>query len=372
MARYRVLIVDDQRDVRRILSSWLATLPLKIEVVDVPSAEEAMLVAHSAYDLIISDVRLPGISGLVLVSRIQKLHPDMKIMLVTGLTDPKIRQEVEAAGAEAFFYKPINMDHFLSEVERLLTTSAIVEAGVGESTQPQSAAQKPLLLVDRLEDLRRKAVMGMVAVLDKDGNVVAEAGFLQGVYAQESLPEQLARLHAAGIELSSLLGAPEPDNLFYIPGRSRHFFVASIAPSHFLVLTSEQPFQHKLAELSQWLPDSIRTLEQVLAGARVGHPTSEPVDLGVEPELEQTPLDEAGSASFTSPDSLEVELADVEVSLEEQAAVDALFDQASLKKVERTNIDEFWDSLAEESASQHVGEGAISYDDALDMGLAPE
>ena len=372
MARYRVLIVDDQRDVRRVLSAGLATLPMKIDVVDVPSAEEAMLVAHGSYDLMISDVRLPGISGLVLVSRVQKLHPTMKIMLITGLTDPKIRQEVEEAGAEAFFYKPINLDLFLSEVERLLTGLPANESQDTGAVRPQSAAQKSLVLVDRLEDLRRKAVMGLAAVLDVDGKVIAQAGFLQGVYIQEVIPLSFARLHAAGIELSKQVYSPEPDNLFYITGNKHHFYMISINSDYFLVLTSEQPFQDKLDRLNLWLPDTVRKLEQVLSGEREDRPSSEEIDLEPELEPESEALAEVDQAELNLLHSLEEELANVEVSLEEQAAVDALFNQANIKKVEHTDLDEFWDTLAEENGSLHAGEGAISYDDALDMGLAPE
>ena len=368
MARYRVLIVDDQHDVRRVLSAGLATLPLNIDVVDVPSAEEAMLVAHSSYDLMISDVRLPGISGLVLVSRVQKLHPSMKIMLMTGLTDPKIRQEVESAGAEAFFYKPINLDQFLSEVERLLTSLPSDEPDERNAAQSKSATPKPLSLVDLLEDLRRKAVMGLAAILAQDGKVISEAGFLQGGYLQEGLRAAFTRLYTAGVELSSQLNHSEPDNLFYIAGRKYHFYVASINPSHFLLLASEQPFQQHLDQLNQLLALTIRRLEQVLDNER-----SDRSSLAeIEPESgAQTPV-AAEAADLVAQLSFEEELVDVEISQEEREAVDALFDQASLKKVKHTDLDEFWENLAEKSGSQQAGEGAISYDDALDMGLAPE
>jgi DNA-binding NtrC family response regulator len=84
MPRYRVLIVDDQKDIRRLLNTGLSILPEKIDVVDVPSAEEAMLVLRGSFDLMVSDIRLPGISGLDLFRRIHKQHPKMKIMLMTG------------------------------------------------------------------------------------------------------------------------------------------------------------------------------------------------------------------------------------------------------------------------------------------------
>jgi CheY-like chemotaxis protein len=54
--------VDDQKDIRRLLLAGLSTLSaIQVEIVDVPSAEEAMLVATSGtFDLMVSDVRLSG------------------------------------------------------------------------------------------------------------------------------------------------------------------------------------------------------------------------------------------------------------------------------------------------------------------------
>ena len=70
MSSYHILIVDDQKDIRRVLVSGLQTLGQKLDVIEVPSAEEAMLLApRRTFDLIVTDVRLPGISGLDLVKR---------------------------------------------------------------------------------------------------------------------------------------------------------------------------------------------------------------------------------------------------------------------------------------------------------------
>ena len=59
-------------------------------MVDVPSGEEALLVAsRRPVDLLIADVRLPGISGLELMARVHKRNPELKTILITGLTDPR-------------------------------------------------------------------------------------------------------------------------------------------------------------------------------------------------------------------------------------------------------------------------------------------
>ena len=121
MEPYRILIVDDQRDIRRMLRAGLDTLGVKFLVVDVPSGEEAMLViTRQHFDLLITDVRLPGISGLELILQAKARNPGLKLILITGVPDTTIRQRVIEAGADAFFFKPLDMADFLDAVERCL------------------------------------------------------------------------------------------------------------------------------------------------------------------------------------------------------------------------------------------------------------
>jgi hypothetical protein len=70
--------------------------------------------------------------------------------------------------------------------------------------------------------------------------------------------------------------------------------------------------------------------------------------------------------------SLDEELAHVEVSPEEQAAMDALFGMAGQQTVKGDALDAFWDNLVDESGELHKRDNSISYDEAKDMGLAPE
>jgi predicted regulator of Ras-like GTPase activity (Roadblock/LC7/MglB family) len=287
----------------------------------------------------------------------------MRIMLMTGMTDPAIRREVEAAGAQAFFYKPIEMDEFLGAVRRSLGAAPGSEP---EAQAPASAAgqEKPLAVVDRLEDLRRKAVMGMAAILHMNGQVIAQAGFLTGVYEQPGLAIGLANLYASGVQVSQTLRRADPETQFYVAGKDQHFLIVSVNSEHLLVLTAEQPFQNQIEALGGWLPDFVRELDRLLSGRPLSQALPQVEALVGEAE---TPPEE--EAPFRS---LEEELAGVEVSAEDRAAIDAMFSQADLQKVKKTNLDDFWDNLAEESGSVNTDEGSISYDQARDLGLAPE
>ncbi len=115
------MIVDDQSEVSRLLKSALGTLKQDFEIVEMPSGEEAILEAtHKKIDLLVADYRLSGISGLQLMKKIRVKHPSVKVILITGMSDPNVRKEVAQAGADAFFIKPIPIADFLDSVERVL------------------------------------------------------------------------------------------------------------------------------------------------------------------------------------------------------------------------------------------------------------
>src|SRR5512136_2082999 len=121
MATYRVLVVEDNHEVRRMVTSSIKTLGSEIDVLDVPSAEEALFISASLpLDLVVLDIRLPGMSGLEMVDRLRKRKPESKIILVTGVTDVVTRQQISEAGADAYFFKTIENSQFLEAVKSCL------------------------------------------------------------------------------------------------------------------------------------------------------------------------------------------------------------------------------------------------------------
>src|SRR5512135_2909758 len=104
-----ILLVDDQRDILRLLHSTLDTLKIKeLEILEAPSGEEALLqVVRRKVDLLVTDYRLPGINGIELMHKMRVRYPDVRVILVTGLTERKAREEMLNAGAVAIFNKPI-------------------------------------------------------------------------------------------------------------------------------------------------------------------------------------------------------------------------------------------------------------------------
>ena len=136
MATQRILVVDDQHDVRRLLTNGIRTLKADLDVAEVPSGEEALLdIARRPVDLLVVDVRLPGMSGFDLIGRVKRRSPNVKVIMVTGIDDAKIRRQVADSSADAFFFKPVHMADFLGAIERCL--------GIESSPTPPPGVRNP-------------------------------------------------------------------------------------------------------------------------------------------------------------------------------------------------------------------------------------
>src|SRR5688572_14841886 len=113
MAAPCVLLVDDQKDIVRLLHSALQTLGHPLDLVHAPSGEEALLEAsRRKVDLLVTDYLLPGISGVELMRKIKARHPDLKVIFISGMKERKARAEMLAAGAVAIFEKPLLLADF--------------------------------------------------------------------------------------------------------------------------------------------------------------------------------------------------------------------------------------------------------------------
>jgi len=122
-----ILVVDDEKDIeilfrqkfRKELKSG------KFELQFAYSGEEAIEALNSKQPpevvYVFSDINMPGMSGLDLLSKITKEFPDIKVSLISAYGGADYQAQAKAHGAESFFTKPIDFKALLKKIEHVIT-----------------------------------------------------------------------------------------------------------------------------------------------------------------------------------------------------------------------------------------------------------
>lgn len=121
--RARILIVDDEPD---ILESLRDLFDAEMDDVDVDTAESGQAaldaMATTAYDLVISDYKMPGMDGLEFLSRVRKQAPQVPRVLMTAFPDLTIAIDaINEASVENFFVKPLEPDEIIGQIRSMLS-----------------------------------------------------------------------------------------------------------------------------------------------------------------------------------------------------------------------------------------------------------
>ncbi len=341
---YRVLIVDDQKDVSRLLRSALETIEHGLEVVEAPSGEEAILEAtRNKVDLLISDFRLPGITGVELMKKFRVRNPDVKVMLITGVSDTRSLKEINDSKADAYFAKPVPIADFLDAVERILGLArTILRSGAPETPAEE---QKRNSVADFLVALRKDLKADAALLLNGLGQVEAEAGALPDPNNTVSLLSSLMGMHNAAQKAASLLHRNvTPLHLFTGEKIDGIFLPVGTAYGLFLIgkgLADHKNLPSTMEKLSQTRVEILEALQKIGAvdGAESGAGASVP----------------AAEEPSTQPENLATEFMDI-------------FNQVG-KKTDDANS--FWDSAVEKGTT-FAEPDKLTYDQAAQLGLTPD
>lgn len=370
MGPYRILVVEDNHEVRRMVTASLKTLGDEFEVLEMPSAEEALFIGTSQLlDLVVLDIRLPGMSGLDMVPKLRKRKPETKIILVTGVDDERIRQQVSEADVNAFFFKPIEISAFLEAVKRCLEItqgeaeptltskdegpalpvlpplkSGVSTAGlIGEAIN----AEPDSTLYDRLNELKKQLKAVSVLVVNSAGQIVEEAGSATDISTGSRLLSALMHAFRASLQVSQAMTKGTNESMQYFAAPRQCIYVAPVGMSHALFVVTAGYFgPDKLGMIYHTIHLAIHDLQTVI--------TKEVAE-------RKKPLHPRQELPT-----------EVTVDQETQDKVEGIFSQAH-QTAGREQADGYWETAEastppEEDPSTEV----LTYDQARQLGLAPD
>jgi signal transduction histidine kinase len=151
-----ILIVDDDRILVDALRELLLRRFKGSTVETCTEANRSLeLIRRMDYDVIVSDVRMPGIDGLALLTRAHALRPDTPIVLITGLGDYDLAVRALRGGAFDFITKPVDTDYFAASVARALRVREVArELDAQKGALADHAAALAHIVDDQTRELR--------------------------------------------------------------------------------------------------------------------------------------------------------------------------------------------------------------------------
>ena len=293
MAPRRVLVVDDSMEMGRLVQAALGTLSIPVQVTLVPSGEEAQLeYTRHTFDLLISDVRLPGISGLELTRRIRNRHKSVKIIQISGLLDSTLKQQAIDAGADFFFSKPLVMPAFLEVIEKILSLKKTgpLAPSADQPPEPPPVAQKPptqplskvvprhAYQTDRMSEylstFRQSLGAQGVALLDDHAQPIFMDGDLLGHNIDPVFWPTLIKTLENGDKLATCLGVRIPESVYIFKGKLNHLVVSPLGGTFVvLIVFRSSPTSVRLAIAADEILVARKELEKLLADLGVAvHP----------------------------------------------------------------------------------------------------
>lgn len=121
---YNYLVVEDESLIRRNLIKKIASLNLPLNLAgEASNGMEAILLADKLCpELVITDIRMPQCDGLEVAAYLQRNHPDVKIIIISGFDDFSYAQSAIQYGVKDYLLKPIKLETLSESLHKLLIT----------------------------------------------------------------------------------------------------------------------------------------------------------------------------------------------------------------------------------------------------------
>jgi two-component system, cell cycle sensor histidine kinase and response regulator CckA len=119
----RILLVEDEHSVRELTARVLTTLGYDVVAVADAEAALAELAAPARFDLLLTDLVLPAMSGRVLAERAHELRPAMRVLFTSGYSDDVVLRQQLVTDDAALLAKPFTIPQLAQAVRRTIDSA---------------------------------------------------------------------------------------------------------------------------------------------------------------------------------------------------------------------------------------------------------
>jgi CheY-like chemotaxis protein len=275
----RILIVDDEDKVAFFLRESLEELGQDFIVEAAASGEEALeKIVAQPFNLVISDLRMPGIDGLELLERVKEQNPDTRLILMTAYGSDEVEAQARRLEIYQYITKPFHISDLVEAARDALAGVAVSEEGMLVLADDQFEE-----ISKCLANLRFEVGAQCILLADLAGQVVSVVGITEGLDTGTFIP-LIADGFATTFKLAQYLRDREAFNLNFYEGKNYDIYSTSVGDNLFLTLVFDRRKQPSRIGMV-WLYAK-RTIQDLLG---ILSPVKEAPELEVEAEEEITP-----------------------------------------------------------------------------------
>src|SRR5690348_18483029 len=153
----RILVVDDQEMMRDSLAATLAREGHEIVACGDGPAAVDRLSAGGRFDLLITDLKMPRMTGIELLAEAKRLRPDLPVVLMTAFATVQTAVEAMKLGAYDYIQKPFDGDEIRLLVDRTLEHSRLIRENQALRSMTEQSAPRPMIGDSEvMQDVKKK------------------------------------------------------------------------------------------------------------------------------------------------------------------------------------------------------------------------
>jgi DNA-binding NarL/FixJ family response regulator len=391
----QILVVDDHFEMLEFLRSMLELSSPDFRVLGVPSAEEGFLeLRRIPFDLLITDLRLPGMSGFDLVRKVKATCPEMPVIMITGYSSEQGKKEAAELGVFRYFQKPLDTEALLATVQAALYGRQELPSGAEDSAGGEDLTLDPEV-ARRLDILRSDTGARMIVLSNSHGAILYQMGEAGGLNVPQ-LAQTIADTIKGSFLLADQLGSDEPFAIQYQAGQRFDLYSANVGRGHFMAIFFDAASRRgRIGTIWVFAQRAIKDLLPLLRASAAGRPSVVP------PEATQPPVSQLVSApaktaptpkkkraqpnipAAPAPEPAQLPPAEAAPQLEADPVAEPdvppvnLTDLPPLPEFENVlerkdtglDLDAFWDTAVDEVAAPPAADGLVSLAEIQAQGL---
>ncbi len=295
MTQRRVLVVEDEPSVAQTLCQVLALPQGGEHYVESCNSGDAALgrLRQAHFDLLVTDLRMPDMTGLDLLEQVRHVSPTTRGILITAFGSPEIEQRAYQLAVAAYLTKPFSLRQFIETVRYALNLAPTAPRRlVAFSEHGLCAVQQ------RIESLRIDVRALGVMLLDQSGQLLTECG-QHGDFDNTAFLALLGNAMAATNEVVRMLKDQQAFDLLFHEGRNYEIYAARINDQMLLAILLGRNENHsRVGMVWLYLRRAISEIRELLTKAMVvsGAPGHEDLRAAID-----SALDEALNFELESP-----------------------------------------------------------------------